>query len=71
MKMNEVKSVTWTKMAEIPTDDFSIAGIGRAINEEFGEMLFEDIFAVMNAIAAGYIEIADDGTIIWVSWKEV
>ena len=71
MKMNEVKSVTWSKMAEIPTDDFSIAGIGRAINEEFGETLFEDIFAVMNAIAAGYIEIADDGIIIWGSWKEV
>jgi len=26
MKMNEVKSVTWSKMAEIPTDDFSIEG---------------------------------------------
>ena len=43
MKMNEVKSVTWTKTAEIPTDDFSIAEIRRAINEEFGEMLDENV----------------------------
>ena len=71
MRMNEVKSVTWSKMAEIPTDDFSIAGIGRAINEEFGVGFFDDIFAVMNAIVAGYIEIADDGIIVWGSWKEV
>ena len=26
MKMNECTSRTWTKMAEIPTDDFSIEG---------------------------------------------
>ena len=71
MKMADIKSRTWKKVVAIPTDDFSIAGIGRTINEEFGEILFEDIFAVMNAIAAGYIEIADDGIIIWGSWKEV
>ena len=67
MKMKEVTSVTWSKMAEIPTDDFTIAGIGRAINKEFGEMLFEDIFAVMNAISDGYIQICDDGIIVWSS----
>ena len=65
MKMNECTSRTWKKVAEIPTDDFSIAGIGRTINEEFGVGFFEDIFDVMNAIAAGYIEIADDGIIVW------
>jgi len=64
MKMNEVKSATWTKLAEIPTDDFSIAGIRRAINEEFGEVLFED---VRQEIADGYIEICDDGIIVWCS----
>ena len=64
MKMNEVKSATWSKMAEIPTDDFSIDGIRRAINEEFGEMFFED---VLQEIADGYIEIADDGVIVWCS----
>ena len=68
MKMNEVKSVTWSKMAEIPTDDFSIDGIRRAINEEFGEMLFED---VRQEIADGNIQICDDGIILWGSWKEV
>lgn len=64
MKMNEVKSVTWTKMAEIPMDDLSIDGIARAINEEFGEPFFEDI---LTAIAEGYIQICDDGIIIWCS----
>ena len=64
MKMNEVKSVTWTKLAEIPTDDITIEEIARAINEEFGEMLFED---VRQEIADGYIQICDDGIIIWMS----
>lgn len=64
MKMNEVKSVTWTKIAEIPTDDFSIEGIARAINEELGEPMFDNI---LEAIADGYIQVCDDGIIIWCS----
>ena len=64
MKMSEVKSSTWTKVAEIPTDDFSIEGIARALNKEFGEPMFEDI---EQTIKEGYIEIADDGIIIWCS----
>ena len=64
MKMNEVNSVTWSKLAEIPTDDFTEEGIRRAINEEFGEMLFED---VRQEIADGNIQICDDGIIIWSS----
>ena len=68
MKMADITSRTWKKLAEIPTDDFSIAGIRRAINEEFGEMLFED---VLQEIADGNIQIADDGIIVWGSWKEV
>ena len=64
MKMNEVKSATWAKTAEIPTDDFSIDGIARAINEEFGEPMFDDI---LDALAEGYIEICDDGIIVWYS----
>ena len=64
MKMNEVKSVTWTKMAEIPTDDFSIEGIASAINKEFGEQMFDDI---LEAIADGYIQVCDDGIILWMS----
>ena len=68
MKMNEVKSVTWTKLAEIPTDDFTDEGIARAINKEFGKILFEE---VRQEIADGNIQICDDGIIIWGSWKEV
>lgn len=62
MKMNEVKSVTWRKVAEIPTDDLSKDGIERAINEEFGEPF---IGGIENAIAEGYIQVCDDGIIIW------
>ena len=68
MKMNEVKSVTWTKLAEIPTDDFTNEEIARAINKEFGEQMFDDI---LEAIEDGYIQICDDGIIIWGAWKEV
>lgn len=64
MKMNEVKSVTWSKLAEIPTDDFSIDGIAKAINEEFGELFFDDI---LEAIVDGYIQVCDDGIIVWCS----
>ena len=46
MKMNEAKSRTWKKLAEIPTDDFSLAGIARAINEEFGADLYTDVLDV-------------------------
>ena len=72
MKMNEVKSSTWTKIAEISTDDFSIDGIARARIEEFDEQFVEDVFDdIENAIADGYIQICDDGIILWGSWKEV
>lgn len=64
MKMKEVKSRTWVKMAEIPTDDYSIVGITRAINKEFGEPMFEDI---LEAIAEGYIQVCEDGIIVWES----
>ena len=69
MKMNEVKSAKWSKavlngMTGIPTDDFSIDGIASAISKIFGEQMFEDI---LEAIADGYIEICDDGIIVWCS----
>ena len=64
MKMKEVKSITWAKTAEIPTDDFSIDGIARAINKEFGKQMFYDIVI---AIKEGYIQVCDDGIIIWCS----
>ena len=64
MKMNEVNSATWSKMAEIPTDDLSVEGISRAINKEFGEPMFDNI---LEAIAEGYIQVCEDGIIIWMS----
>jgi hypothetical protein len=64
MKMSEVNSNTWYKMEEISTDDLSINGIETAINKEFGEPFFED---VTKAIEEGYIQICDDGIIIWMS----
>ena len=67
MKMEEITSRTWTKIAEIPTDDFTEEGIASAINKEFGEQMFDDI---LEAIADGYIQIAEDGIIVWGSWKE-
>ena len=64
MKMNECTSRTWTKLAEIETDDFSVEGIAKAINKEFGEPFIEDI---LEAIAEGYIQVCEDGIIIWCS----
>lgn len=64
MRMNDVRSITWTKIAEIPTDDFSTDGIAKAINEVFGEPFPVDI---AEAIAEGYIQICDDGIILWMS----
>ena len=64
MKMADITSRTWTKVAEIETDDRSIEGIAEAINKEFGEQMFDDI---LEAIADGYIQVCDDGIIVWCS----
>jgi hypothetical protein len=64
MKMNECTSRTWTKMAEIPTDDLSVEGIAEAINKEFGEPFVRDI---LELIAEGYIQVCEDGIIVWCS----
>ena len=64
MKMNECTSRTWTKVAEIPTDDLSVEGIASAINKEFGEPFVEDI---LEAIADGSIQVCEDGIIVWCS----
>ena len=64
MKMADIKSRTWSKVAEIPMDDFTDEGIASAINKEFGEMLFED---VRQEIAEGNIQVCDDGIIVWCS----
>lgn len=67
MKMNEVKSVTWTKFAEIETSAKTLMGIYKAICKEFDDDLYEDVLAVADAIYEGYIQICDDGIIIWMS----
>lgn len=64
MKMSEITSSTWKKVAEIPTTDFSCAGIEKVIEQEFGEPFFDDI---ENAIKEGYITIHEDGIIVWMS----
>ncbi|MCQ2270996.1 MAG: hypothetical protein MJZ52_07210 [Bacteroidales bacterium] len=64
MRMQEITSSTWTKVAEIATTDSSIEAIAEAINKEFGEPMFEDIEL---AIKVGFIEICDDGIIVWMA----
>lgn len=65
MKMNEVKSVTWSKLAEIKTKAKTPMGIYKVICKEFDVDLYEDVFAVADAIVDGYIQVCDDGIIIW------
>ena len=71
MKMNEVKSVTWTKLAEIKTNAKTPMDVYEVICKEFGVDFFEDVLSVAVAIRDGNIQICDDGIIIWGSWKEV
>ena len=71
MKMNEVKSVTWTKLAEIKTNAKTTMEVYKVICNAFDVDLFEDVFAVEVAIRNGNIQICDDGFIIWGSWKDV
>ena len=67
MKMNEVKSVTWTKLAEIKTTEKTLMGIFKAIRKEFDADLYEDMLDVADAINYGNIQVCDDGIIIWMS----
>ena len=70
MKMKEVKSVTWSKLAEIKTTEKTLMGIYKAIRKEFGVGFYEGVSAVADAIADGNIQICEDGIIVWCSWKE-
>ena len=65
--MSEVKSRTWTKMAEIKTSAKTLMGIYKTICEEFGVDFYEDVLDVSDAISDGYIQICDDGIIIWMA----
>ena len=67
MKMNEVKSVIWTKMAEVKTKAKTPRGIYKVICKEFGVDFYENASAVAYALADGHIQVCDDGIIIWMS----
>ena len=67
MKMNEVKSATWTKLAEIKTSEKTLMGIYKALCKEFGEAFYEDVLDVADAINYGNIQVCDDGIIVWMS----
>ena len=71
MKMNEVKSGTWAKVAEIKTDAKTPMDIYEVLCKEFDVDFYEDVFAVTAAILDGYIQICEDGIIVWGAWKEV
>ena len=71
MKMDEAKSRTWTKLAEIKTSEKTLMGIFKAIRNEFDADFCEDVSAVADAISDGCIQICEDGIIVWGSWKEV
>ena len=67
MKMKEVTSVTWSKMAEIKTRAKTAKGIYKVLCKEFGVDFYENALAVEDAIRDGYIQVCDDGIIIWCS----
>ena len=67
MKMDEAKSRTWTKLAEIKTTEKTLMGIYKAIHNEFDANLYEDVLDVADAINEGYIQICEDGIIIWMA----
>ena len=67
MKMKEVTSVTWSKMAEIKTNARTPKGIYRVICKEFDVDFCEDVSAVIDAISDGYIQVCEDGIIVWAS----
>ena len=62
--MKETTSNTWTKLAEIETTDFSHENIFNLICETFGEEIFE-LGEIANAIKSRFIEICEDGFIVW------
>ena len=67
MKMNEAKSRTWTKLAEIKTSAKTLMGIYKTIRDEFDADLYEDVLDVADAINEGYIQICEDGIIVWMA----
>ena len=71
MKMADITSRTWKKLAEIKTNAKTPMEVYNVLCREFGEDFYEDAFDVADAILEGYIQICEDGIIVWGSWKEV
>ena len=67
MKMADITSRTWTKVAEIETTAKTPMDIYKVLCEEFGVDFYEDVFAVTAAILDGDIQICEDGIIIWMA----
>ena len=67
MKMEEITSRTWRKIAEVKTRAKTAKGIYKVLCREFGVDFYEDVLDVADAIRDGYIEICDDGFILWYS----
>lgn len=65
MKMAQITSRTWFKLAEIPTEDFTTEGIIESLEHEFGEEYSEE--DIIELIQTGYLELCDDGLIYWAS----
>lgn len=67
MKMDEAKSRTWRKIAEVETRAKTAKGIYKVLCREFGVNFCKNALVVEAAIKDGHIEICDDGIIIWCS----
>lgn len=63
MKMKQVTSQTWEKIAEIKTMAKTVAGIMRAIRCKT-DFNF-DKSDVEYGLETGFIEVCDDGVILW------
>lgn len=67
MKMNEITSKTWQKIAEIKTENFNPGSLLSTINSFFGYSFYEDADEIKANIKEGFVEICDDGVIIWIA----
>lgn len=78
MKMKDVKSNTWIKLAEIKTKAKTTHGIYHAVCRELGEKFFSDneLYEsgtvdklIKSYVDFGFIQLCDDGIIVWMDAK--
>jgi hypothetical protein len=61
--MKETTSTTWKKLAEIETKDFTSQGILEALtNDGLDDFTIDEVESM---IKNGWIEICEDGIIVW------